>query len=64
MKTFVDAQMKCPPSIVKMQQATRSANRLLTWAAIAIVGVLANIAYAVPSIAQIVGTAQLNVERR
>jgi hypothetical protein len=64
MKSFLDAQMKYPPSIVKVRQASRAANRLVTWATIAIVGVLANIAYAVPSFAQIVGTAQLNVERR
>src|SRR6266542_2615003 len=64
MKTFLDAQMKCPPSIVKVRRASRAANRLVTWVTIAIVGILANIAYAVPSFAQIVGTAQLNVERR
>jgi hypothetical protein len=64
MKTFLDAQMKCSPSIVKVRLASRPANRLVTWVTIAIVGVLANIAYTVPSFAQILGTAQLNVERR
>src|SRR4030095_8076404 len=64
MKTFLDAQMKCPPSIVKVRRTSRVANRFVTWATIAIVGLLANIAYTVPSFAQILGTAQLNVERR
>jgi MBG domain (YGX type)/Kelch motif len=64
MKTFLDAQMKCPPPIVNLRRASRAANRFVTWATIAIVGVLANIAYTVPSFGQIVGTAQLNVERR
>src|SRR5437870_7684558 len=64
MKTFLDAQMKCPPSIVKVRRASRAANRFVTWATIAIVGLLANIAYTVPSFAQILGTAQLSIERR
>ncbi|HEV8723216.1 MAG TPA: Ig-like domain repeat protein, partial [Candidatus Binatia bacterium] len=64
MKNFLDAQMKCPPSIVKVRRASRAANRFVTWATIAIVGVLANITYAVPSFAQILGTSQLNIERR
>jgi hypothetical protein len=64
MKIFVDAQIKHAPSNVKPRQASRAINPLVTWAAIAFVGFLASIACAVPSFAQIVGTVQLNVERR
>jgi hypothetical protein len=52
------------PSNVKPQPASRAINPLVTWAAIAFVGFLASIACAVPSFAQIVGTVQLNIERR
>jgi MBG domain (YGX type)/Kelch motif len=64
MKTFVDDQTKHAPSNVKPQPASRAINPLVTWAAIAFVGFLASIACAVPSFAQIVGTVQLNIERR
>jgi hypothetical protein len=64
MKIFVDAQIKHAPSNVKPRRASRAINPLVTWAAIAFVGFLASIACAVPSFAQIVGTVQLNVERR
>src|ERR1043165_5582514 len=42
----------------------RQKNRFVTWLMLAIIGVAANVACAVPSFAQIVGTAQLNIERR
>ena len=64
MKTFVDAQIKHAPSNVKPRRAGRAINPLVTCAVIAFVGFLANIACAVPSFAQIVGTVQLNIERR
>ena len=64
MKTFVDAQIKHAPSNVKPRRAGRAINPLVTCAVIAFVGFLASIACAVPSFAQIVGTVQLNIERR
>ena len=64
MKTFVDAQIKHEPSNVKPRRAGRAINPLVTCAVIAFVGFLASIACAVPSFAQIVGTVQLNIERR
>ncbi|HSE84647.1 MAG TPA: kelch repeat-containing protein [Candidatus Binatia bacterium] len=64
MKTFVDAQIKHAPSNVKPRRASRAINPLATCAVIVFVGFLASIACAVPSFAQIVGTVQLNIERR
>src|SRR4030095_2304727 len=64
MKTFVDAQIKHAPSNVKPRRARRETKPLVTLATIAFVGFLASIACAVPSFAQIVGTVQLNIERR
>ena len=64
MKTVVDAQIKHAPSNVKPRRASRAINPLVTCAVIAFVGFLASIACAVPSFAQIVGTVQLNIERR
>src|SRR4030095_9766873 len=64
MKTFVDAQIKHEPSNVKPRRAGRAINPLVTCAVIAFVGFLVSIACAVPSFAQIVGTVQLNIERR
>jgi hypothetical protein len=64
MGTFLDAQMGYERLVVKPQRAARAVTRRATWAGIAVVGLLAIIASAVPSFAQIVGTAQLSVERR
>jgi hypothetical protein len=64
MKTFVDAQIEHAPSNVKLRRASRAINPLVTCAVITFVGFLASLACAVPSFAQIVGTVQLNIERR
>ena len=64
MKRVWESQMKYSASIVKLQRASRAANRLSVWSTIVIVALLANIGYVVPAFAQIVGTAQLNIERR
>lgn len=64
MKSFLEAQMKYRPLSFEPRQARRPGNRLATWALIAIVGLLLSRVSAVPAFAQIVGTAQLNVERR
>ena len=64
MKTFVDAQIKHAPSNVKPRRASRAIQPLVTFAVIAFVGFFASIACAVPSFAQIVGTVELNIERR
>jgi hypothetical protein len=64
MKSFLEAQMKYRPLSFEPRQARRPVNRLATWKLIAIVGLLLSIASAVPAFAQIVGTVQLNVERR
>ena len=64
MKRVWESQMKYSASIVKLQRASRATNRLSVWSTIVIVALLANIGYVVPAFAQIVGTAQLNIERR
>ncbi|MGE5060335.1 MAG: Kelch repeat-containing protein, partial [Betaproteobacteria bacterium] len=62
MKRFWESQMNSLASIVKQTRARHS--RFAVWSKITIVVLLAHIAYAVPSFAQIVGTVQLNIERR
>ncbi|MGE5304048.1 MAG: Kelch repeat-containing protein, partial [Alphaproteobacteria bacterium] len=64
METFLDKQMGIHPLTPTSLKASRPIKRLAAWLFIAVVGLLASIACAVPSLAQIVGTAQLNVERR
>src|SRR6266850_2200854 len=63
MKNFLDARMKHQPSIVNFRPRRRAINGR-AWSLIAVVGFLASLACVVPSFAQILGTAQLNVERR
>src|ERR1051325_1813178 len=63
MKNFRDSSIKQLAAVVKHRRV-RQLNGLFTWATLAIIGIVANVAYAVPSSAQIIGTAQLNIERR
>src|SRR5436190_24224899 len=64
MKNLLDARMKRQPLIVNFRPRRRAINRRVAWSLIAVVGLLASLACVVPSVAQILGTAQLNVERR
>ena len=64
MKNFLDARMKRQPLIVNFRPRRRAINGRIVWSLVAVVGLLASLACVVPSFAQILGTAQLNVERR
>src|ERR1043165_3704033 len=63
MKNFRDSSIKQVAAVVKHGRV-RQLNGLFTWATLAIIGIVANMTYAVPTFAQIIGTAQLNIERR
>src|SRR5258705_8493079 len=64
MKNFLDARMKRQAVIVNFRPRRRAINGRIVWSLVAVVGLLASLACVVPSFAQIVGTAQLIVERR
>ena len=64
MKNFLDARMKHQALIVNFRPRRRAIKERVAWSLIAVVGLLASLAGVVPSFAQILGTAQLNVERR
>ena len=64
MKNFLDARMKHQALIVNFRPRRRAIHGRVAWSLIAVVGLLASLACVVPSFAQILGTAQLNVERR
>src|ERR1044071_441575 len=63
MKNLWESSIDMQGQIIEHGRA-RKLNRLVSGTIFAIIAVFANIAYAVPSFAQIVGTAQLNIERR
>src|ERR1044072_5327687 len=63
MKNFRDSSIKQLAAVVKHGRV-RQLNGLFTWAPWAIICIVANMTYAVPTFAQIIGTAQLNIERR
>ena len=56
-------QIRHQPLLVNLR-ASRALERLISWATLVVVGLLVDIAYTVPSLAQIVATGQLNIERR
>jgi len=64
MKSHLEARMKHQPLTIKSRPLSPTFERLVTWSFIAVVGLLAGMASAVPALAQIIGTAQLHVERR
>src|SRR6476660_3288384 len=64
MKNFLDARVKHQALIVNFRSRRRAIHGRVAWSLIAVVGLLASLACVVPSFAQILGTAQLNVERR
>src|SRR5688572_6910833 len=63
-KNFPNTGMKHRPRIVNFRPFSRAINRRIAWSLIAVIGLLTTLACAVPSFAQILATAQLNVERR
>ena len=63
MKTFLNAQQR-QALIASPQRPRGGLVRVAHWTRIAIVGLLTSITCAAPSFAQIVGMAQLNIERR
>src|ERR1044071_9299893 len=63
MKNFRDSSITQLAAVVKHGRV-RQLNGLFTWATLAIIGIVANMTYAVPTFARIIGTAQLNIERR
>ena len=64
MKNFLAARKKRQAVIVNFRPRRRAINGRSAWSLVAVVGLLASLACVVPSFAQILGTAQLNVERR
>ena len=63
MKNLSESSIKRLSAIVKCGRV-RHFNGLFAWATLAIIGVVANMACVVPAFAQIIGTTQLNIERR
>ena len=63
MKNLWESSIDMQGQIVEHGRA-RKLTRLVSGTIFAIIAVFANIAFAIPSFAQIVGTAQLNIERR
>ena len=64
MKSFAATRMKHKLLMMKPTRPGRPIHRLAVWAFIAILGLLASLAGAASSFAQILASAQLNVERR
>ena len=64
MKNFLAARKKRQAVIVNLRPRRRAINGHVVWSLVAVVGLLASLVCVVPSFAQILGTAQLNVERR
>src|ERR1051325_7781095 len=64
MKMFWESQMKFSAAIIKHKRPRQVVSRLAFWRTIVSVALIAIIACAFPSFAQIVGTAQLYIERR
>src|SRR6185503_12226481 len=62
--SFSNARMKRGAPTVNFRPLRQAVYRRVIWPLIAVVGLLASLAWVVPSFAQILATAQLNVERR